>query len=386
LGEGDYRFNVKAYNAHGWGLASEWGQFSIVPSATISVGGYHTCYLSTGGGVKCWGFNFYGQIGDNTTIDRHTPVDVVGLTSGVMNISAGAGHNCVVMDSGGVKCWGRNNRGQLGDRSTVNRLTPVEVYSLSSGVIEVAAGSEHTCALTTTGGVKCWGENDVGQLGNNTTLDRYRPVDVYGLTSGVVTISTGGGHTCALTISGGVKCWGFNYEGQLGDGSRTIRLKPVDVVGLTSGVIAISAGKTHTCAVTSSGGIKCWGGNVRGQLGDNTIKDRDIPINVVGLASGVMNVSAGGWHTCALTEGGGVKCWGWNYRGQLGDNTTTIRKYPDDVVGLTSGVLAVVVGREHTCAVTDSGGVKCWGLNNYGQLGDNTTENRLTPVDVVGLP
>ncbi len=152
-----------------------------------------------------------------------------------------------------------------------------------------------------------------------------------------------------------------------------------------SGVTAITAGYDHTCALTTAGGAKCWGWNGEGQLGDNTTTQRLTPVNVSGLASGVTAITAGFEHTCVLTAAGGVKCWGWNGRGQLGDNTTTERLTPVDVVGLASGVAAITVDGLHTCALTAAGGVKCWGSNGGGKLGDNTTTDRWTPVNVVGL-
>src|SRR5947208_1416093 len=187
----------------------------------------------------------------------------------------------------------------------------------------VSGGTFHTCVLITSGGVKCWGYNVHGQVGDGTTTDRWPAVDVSGLTSGVAAIAAGGNHTCALTTGGGVKCWGANNHGQLGDGTSTDRWTAVSVSGLSSGVSAISAGFSHSCALTTGGGVKCWGSNSNGQVGDGTITDRWTPVDVSGLTTGVAAVAAGGNHTCALTTGGGVKCWGANSTGQDSDATTT---------------------------------------------------------------
>jgi len=350
----------------------------------IAAGDWHTCALTMGGGVKCWGWNYYGQLGDGTTTNRNMPVDVSGLGSGVVAIAAGNDHTCALTTGGGVKCWGLNGSGQLGDGTTTNRNMPVDVVRLGSGVRAIGAGGDHTCALTASGGIKCWGDNTYGQLGIGKFGYRPIPADVSGLGSGVRAIAAGDSHTCALT-AGGVKCWGANRGGQLGNGMWTDSATPVDVSGLGSGVRAIAAGDSHTCALTA-GGVKCWGRNSSGQLGDGTTTSRNTPVDVSGLGAGVIAaIATGGWHTCALTAGGGVKCWGWNYYGQLGDGTTTSRTTPVDVSGLRSGVVAIAAGGYHTCALTVGGGVKCWGSNRYGQLGDGTTTNRTTPVDVSGL-
>ena len=245
-----------------------------------------------------------------------------------------------------------------------------------------AGGGPHVCAHAAGGG-KCWGFNGGGELGDGTT-QRTTAVDVSGLTSGVGAIAVGGSHTCALTTGGGVKCWGTNTTGaNLTGQDHTRRTTAVDVSGLTSGVAAIAAGGGNTCALTTGGGVKCWGYNGDGELGDGTTTPRTTAVDVSGLTSGVASIAAGGSNTCALTTGGGVKCWGYNGDGELGDGTTTPRMTAVDVSGLTSGVAAIAAGRRyHTCALTTGGGVKCWGLNYFGELGDGTTTDRLTPVDV----
>ena len=360
---------------------------SSVSAATIytaiSAGYYHTCALTQAGGVKCWGYNAWGQLGDGTTTIQLTPVDVVGLGNGVSAISAGVDHTCILTQAGGVKCWGHNNYGQLGDGTTTDRLTPVDVAGLASGVSAISAGWGHTCALTQAGGVKCWGQNTYGQLGDDTGNNQLTPVNVAGLTSGVSAVNSGENHTCTLTQAGGVKCWGQNTEGRLGDGTTTNKFYPVNVVGLTSGVGAISAGSYHTCALDQSSRVKCWGYNSSGQLGNGTTTNSTSPVDVTGLASELSSIDVGGSHVCVLTEAGGVKCWGRNFEGQVGDNTIINKTTPVDVFGLASGVKAISGGGLHTCALTQAGGIKCWGFNEDGELGDGTTTDKHIPVDVV---
>jgi PKD repeat protein/alpha-tubulin suppressor-like RCC1 family protein len=351
----------------------------------ISAGAFHTCVVTALGGAKCWGSNVGGQLGDGTTQNQQQAVDVWELTSGVTGISSGSIHSCAIMAGGGAKCWGENEFGALGDGTSTPSPVPVVVSGPSSGFSTVSAGSTHTCGVSVGGGLKCWGGNNEGQLGDGTTTNRANAAHVVGLAEGVSGLSFGHSHACFLTPTGGVLCSGANGQGQLGDGTATPRKTPVPVVGLGSGVASLSAEGSSTCAVTASGAAKCWGYNWEGQLGDGTTTDRFSPVDVSGLSSGVAMVAVGDAHACALTTGGGVKCWGYNNSGQLGDGTTNTRHTPVDVSGLTSGVVSIAAGVQTTCALTTTGGVKCWGNNGYGGLGDGTVSSRTTPVNVVGL-
>ena len=344
---------------------------SALSATQVAAGGLHSCALMSGGGVKCWGSNVRGALGNGSASNSSRPVDVVGLSGGTAIAAGHYDYSCAATSTG-VKCWGDNQRGQLGNGSTTYSRTPVDVVGLGSGVRAIAAGLGHVCALTSGGGVKCWGGNGTGQLGNGTQTASTTPVDVVGLGSGVRAIAAGANHSCALTSGGGVKCWGGNYNGELGNGgSPLISRSPVDVVGLTSGVVAISSYFEHTCAVTSGGGVKCWGFNREGELGNGTqILVSKTPVGVVGLSSGVRAIAAGYSHTCALTSGGAVKCWGDNHYGALGNGSTSLSLTPVAVSGLSSGVTAVAAGQFHTCAITTGGGVKCWGQDDNGQLGN----------------
>lgn len=371
------------------GLAVPFGRGQTLQAAAagdhISAGLGHTCVITAAGGVKCWGWNSRGQLGDGSYTGSHVPVDVVGLGSNVVAVNAGTVHTCALTTAGGLKCWGFNLFGTLGAGNNIDSNVPLDVVGLDTDVAAVSSGDGHTCALTMAGAVKCWGSNTQGQLGNGTNANSNVPLDVAGLDSGIVAITTGYNHSCALTAAGGVKCWGRNAEGQLGNGNNNASNVPVDVSGLDSGITAINAGRDHTCALTAAGGVKCWGYNIVGGLGNGQNVNSNVPVDVTGLDSGIAAVGGGDFHTCALTTAGGVKCWGYNAYGQLGEGSNNNSNVPVDVSGLDSGMVAVAVGAFHTCALTAHGGAKCWGRNDLDQLGNDTGQHSSVPLDVAGL-
>lgn len=341
---------------------------SATAASAISAGGAHTCAILRTSAMECWGENTVGQLGDGTTTGRVKPTPVSGLDSGVIAISAGARHTCALTSGGAAKCWGENFGGEVGDGTDARKMIPAPVRGLAQGVVAIAAGGDHTCALTSAGAVECWGLNDRGAVGDGTKVTRTTPVQVSTLESGIAAISVGASHSCALTGAGAVECWGANYAGQLGDGGTSDSTVPVPVNGLGSGVVAIGAGGNHTCALTSGGTVTCWGDNATS------------PVVVSGL-SGVSAITAGSNDTCALTEVGAMECWGENGEGQLGDGTVTAKSSPAAVYRLATGVIAISAGTIHTCALT-IGPAKCWGRQG---VGDGTELDRTTPVNVVGL-
>lgn len=428
------------------GLMEELGYNPISPMR-IATGGTHTCFVTASGGLQCWGNNEGGQLGSGSSQRclagdlllpcSTTPMDVSTLASGVAGVSAGDIHTCALTTAGGVKCWGGNQAGELGvgtstGPETCGRLrcstTPLDVTGLTSDIAAISAGGAHTCALTASGGIKCWGDNRFGQLGTGTSRGpetcggfacSTRPVDVSGLTRDVIAVASGEFHTCALTSVGDVKCWGANFYGQLANhtdsGPETCSglacsTVPLDVEPLSGPSGALSSGGLYSCALGMKGSVKCWGANQFGQLGRRPDSGPQFcaaaspalpgspcntsPADVAHFNNDVAGIALGGDHACAVTVMAGVKCWGANFLGQLGDGTMdapqschvgsvtyTCSSTPVDVVGL-SGVTALAVGRSHSCALSLPGTPKCWGDDTVGQLGDGTTTMRSSPIDV----
>lgn len=359
------------------GIASTASSAAALTALTVSVGRFHTCAVTPTGGVECWGDNLYGELGNGTTTNSSLPVNVVGLSSGVLAVSAGEHYSCAVLSAGTVKCWGIDESGQLGDGGSNPSPVPVTVVGLSN-VVGISAGEAHACALSASGSVACWGANSFGEIGDASGQGSRVPVQVTGLSSGVAQISAGNYTSCAALLDGTARCWGWDKYGQLGDGGTDQSLVPVAVANLPGPVSAVTAGSVHTCALIT-GGAYCWGRNTSGQLGNGTTTDSSTPVAVTGMGSGVSSISAGGLYTCAVGNGA-AKCWGSNPNGQLGNGTTTGSTTPVGVSGLASGVGSISAGAYHTCGVSNRG--MCWGANFYGQLGNGTRTNSTVPVPI----
>ena len=408
---------IALITSHNWSFTTEGGSLSVLE---VVAGDEHTCALMANGTVKCWGQNDSGQLGlGNTTVigDELSEMGsnlasvALGTDLSALQIAAGSNHTCARLNNSSVKCWGQNDSGQLGRDSTdasgdeANEMGDnLTAINLGSGrtAIEITAGAKHTCARLDDGSVKCWGLNNYGQLGLGHTdasgdaSGDMASLSAVNLGSVAVEVKAGWYHTCVRSAASSVLCWGRNEFGQLGiDSTADIGDATTDsftAVNLGTGrtAVELTAGKAHTCARLDNGSVKCWGYNDAGQLGqENTDVFGDASGDMSGLSSidlsdalgnarSAVKIAAGSNHTCAILDDGKVKCWGLNDWGQLGQrHESTIGdsfgdmganlSYSDLGTGRTAHDIAT--GALHTCVRLDNGRIKCWGKNIYGQLG-----------------
>jgi alpha-tubulin suppressor-like RCC1 family protein len=369
--------------------ATSWASTFIKYSAIdVSAGNNFSCALSSHGVAMCWGSNQYGKLGDGTTVTtRPAPSLVSDSAAPQSNIMAGQFHSCSISAAGDALCWGANSSGQLGDGTTISMNTPVFVSGITKEVVQIVGGNSHTCGLLVDSTVACWGYNGFGQLGHGrfSPDPHMYPIPVTGLVD-IVAIAAGDMHTCALSRSGSLKCWGRNGFGQLGLGSTYDQSAPEEVAGLTTDVTAVTAGYEHTCALMKNGTAKCWGDNGYGQLGNGDTVDQLSPVEVTAGSEKLVQIEAGSFHTCALTEARHMRCWGRNNRGQLGDSSRDDKLVPTSGHPTLVPLRQISAGHSHTCAIGGRGEVYCWGDNIFGELGaGNTSSWELTPVKPVGF-
>ncbi len=368
---------------------------SVFTNTTLSSGSSSNCAILDDGNVTCWGWNYYGQLGDGTTTNQNSPIQPwspsVGRTA--VSVSFGGSHMCTLLDDGKVSCLGFNLFGQIGDGSNNNKNTPTTTSSFGAGrkAIQISSGQHHTCAILDDGTVSCWGYNWYGQLGDGTngnSANKNTPTQTSSLGAGrtAIAISSGQSHTCALLDNGSVTCWGDNTDGQIGDGTNSNRNSPVQTstFGIGRTAVAISSGNSHTCALLDDKSVSCWGNNGNGRLGDGTTTKRNTPTLTSAFGTGrtVIAVSSGGYHSCALLDDQSVSCWGDNSNGQLGDGTTNNRYTPTPISSFGAGKssIGISLGTAHTCSLLDDTSVSCWGDGSHGEIGDGTMNNRNSPT------
>ena len=356
--------------------------FATITATMIEFASVHAaCGLSTSGAAYCWGDNYFGQLGNGSTTHSAVPVAVIGGLT-FTTVTASGSHTCGLTTTGAAYCWGYNAYGQLGNGSTTHSPVPVPVVG-GLTFMTVIVGGINTCAVTTTGAAYCWGHNGHGQLGNSSTTHSAVPVAVIGgLTFTTVTAS--GSHTCGVTTTGAAYCWGYNNYGELGNGSTTSSAVPVAVIGGLTFTTLTAGGGSQTCGLTTTGAAYCWGYNGEGQLGNGSTTHSAVPVAVIdGLTFTTLTV--GGVHACGVTTTEAAYCWGRNNSGQLGNGSTTSSAVPVAVIGGLT-FTTVTAGQNYACGLATTGAAYCWGYNGAGWLGDGTFSSSTVPVKVAGQP
>jgi alpha-tubulin suppressor-like RCC1 family protein len=317
----------------------------------VSAGIYHSLGVRANGTAWAWGNNTNGSLGDNTTTSRSSPVSVVGGFTDWVQVSAGRYHSLGVRANGTAWAWGRNSSGQLGDNTTTSRLSPVSVVGGFTDWIQVSAGGTHSLGLRANGTAWAWGYNGNGRLGVNTTTSSRSPVSVVGGFTDWIQVSAGGAHSLGVRANGTAWAWGNNTNGRLGDDTATARSSPVSVVGGFTDWIQVSAGGDHSLGVRANGTAWAWGLNGQGRLGDNTATARSSPVSVVGGFTDWIQVSAGRYHSLGVRTNGTAWAWGFNGNGRLGDNTVTVRSSPVSVAGGFTDWIQVSAGNGHSLGI-----------------------------------
>jgi alpha-tubulin suppressor-like RCC1 family protein len=324
---------------------------------SVSAGSSHSLAVRANGSLWAWGLNNSSQLGDNTTTARSSPVSVVGGFSDWVAVSASQIHSLGVRANGSLWAWGSNIRGQLGDNTTTARSSPVSVVGGFTDWVSASAGGAglgHSLGVRANGSLWAWGANSSGQLGDNTTTSSLSPVSVVGGFTDWVSASAGGSHSLGVRANGTLWGWGSNISGRLGDDTVTNRSSPVSVIGGFTDWIEASAGNDHSLGVRSNGTLWSWGSNSNGRLGDDTTTSRSSPVSVVGGFSDWVSASAGTSHSIGLRANGSLWTWGSNGSSQLGDNTSTSRSSPVSVVGGFIDWISASAGGNHSLGIRNS--------------------------------
>ena len=356
----------------------------------VGGGGYrHTAAIKTDGTLWLWGHNQFGALGDNTQTHRSSPVQTVSGGTNWKQVAGGGYHTAAIKTDGTLWTWGWNDFGQLGDNSITNKSSPVQTVSGGTNWKQVSGGYLHTAAIKTDGTLWTWGRNYYyGSLGNNTRTDRSSPVQTVSGGTNWKLVAGGGYHTAAIKTDGTLWLWGYNNNGQLGDNSITGTSSPIQTVSAGTNWKQVSCGYLNTAAIKTDGTLWTWGFNAQGQLGDNTPDWRSSPVQTVSGGTNWKQVAGGGYITAAIKTDGTLWLWGTNGVGELGDNTRTNRSSPVQTVSAGTNWKQVAGGGSgHTAAIKTDGTLWLWGLNGIiggdGQLGDNSITHRSSPVQTV---
>jgi len=336
------------------------------------------------GNLWVWGRNAYGQLGDNTIIDRSSPVQTIAWGSNWKEVSVGSNHTTCIKTDGTLWCWGQGTLGRLGDNTVTKRSSPVQTIAYGTNWKQVSAGYTHTAAIKTDGTLWCWGENYQGKLGDNTIASKSSPVQTVTFGNNWKQTSAGRNHTAAIKTDGTLWTWGSNSYGQLGDNTISSKSSPIQTIAGGTNWLQVSCSDRISSAIKTDGTLWVWGTNSFGSIGDNTAANKSSPVQTVAGGTNWKQVSCGSFCIVAVKKDGTLWSWGWNGSGKLGDNTILDKSSPVQTVAFGTNWKQVAFGDNITAAVKTDGTLWTWGQNNnLGQLGDNTRIDRSSPVQTI---
>jgi alpha-tubulin suppressor-like RCC1 family protein len=358
----------------------------------ISAANAHSLAIDKNGRAWAWGFSANGQLGDNSTISKRTPVSVAGAVKTFCQISAGSNNSLAIDKNGRAWGWGLHSSGELGIGGIISVFTPVTITGAAKTFCQISAGDSFSTAIDKNGRAWGWGSNNGGQLGDNSIVQKTSPVSVLGTVRTFCKITAGGASnltsfTLALDKNGRAWSWGYNGVGQLGNNAVTSQLTPVSILGAVKTFCQISNGvnQAFALAIDKNGRAWAWGVNGNGQLGNNTVISQRTPVSVLGAVKTFCKVSVGGFHSLAIDKNGRLWAWGNNSNGQLGNNTSANSVLtPVSVLGAVKTFCHIAGGNSQSVAIDKNGQAWGWGFNGSGQTGDGSATDRLTPVSVQG--
>ena len=372
---GTYNIYAIAYDRAGNSKKSNTVQVTVMDTV-ISAGYDYSLIIDNNGDMWAWGRNDYGQIGDETTIDKASPVQIK-IGTKYKRVSAGNKHSLAIDSEGNLWTWGRNDYGQLGDGTTTQKKSPIQIKS-GTKFTQISEGYYHSLAIDSQENLWAWGNNYSGQLGDGTTVDKIKPLQIKTGTK-FIQVSAAFYQSLLIDINGNLWTWGGNDYGQLGDGTTIDKHSPEQIKAGTK-FTQVSAGRDHSLAIDSEGNLWAWGINNYGQLGDGTTENRTLPVQIK-TGTKFMRISAGSNHNLAIDSEGKLWTWGYNGYGQLGDGTTTNRTLPVQIKTGTK-FTQISAGGNHNLAIDSKGKLWTWGHNGYGQLGDGTTIDKHSPEQI----
>jgi len=335
------------------------------------------------GNLWVWGYGPYGQLGDNTTVSKSSPVQTVAWGSNWKQIFCPHLHTIATKTDGTLWSFGNNSYGQMGDNTIVWKSSPVQTIAFGTNWKQISGGYSHTVAIKTDGTLWGWGYNGYGLLGDNTIIKKSSPVQTTAYGNNWKQVSGASTTTACIKTDGTLWMWGGNSSGQLGDNTTVSKSSPVQTISFGTNWKQVACANSYTTAIKTDGTLWTWGDNGFGQLGDNTIVSKSSPIQTITFGTNWKSVACGYYHTAAVKNDGTLWCWGHNSYGQGANNTTTHRSSPVQTIAYGKNWKQATCMYYNTACIKTDGTLWTWGNNDTGQLGDSSVTNKSSPIQTI---